>query len=85
MGQQEIGQLRSALAVKAHVSASTQNQALCALLFLYREVLAQDIGWLENMVRATRPRRLPVVLTRPAVKRLLGGLQGVTWIMAGLL
>jgi integron integrase len=85
MGQQEIVQFLSALAVKEHVSASTQNQALCALLFLYREVLARDIGWLEDIVRAKRPRRLPVVLTRQEVKMLLGALQGVNWIMASLL
>ena len=75
MGQQEITQFLSALAVKAHVSASTQNQALCALLFLYREVLARDIGCLDDVVRAKRPRRLPVVLTRQEVKMLLGALQ----------
>ena len=85
MGQQEITQFLSALAVKEHVSASTQNQALCALLFLYREVLARDIGWLEDIVRAKRPRRLPVVLTRQEVKMLLGALQDSNWIMATLL
>jgi integron integrase len=85
MGQQEIAQFLSALAVEEHVSASTQNQALCALLFLYREVLARDIGWLDDVVRAKRPRRLPVVLTRQETKVLLGALQGVNWIMASLL
>jgi integrase len=85
MGQQEVVQLLSALAVREHVSASTQNQALCALLFLYREVLAQDLGWLEGIGRAKRPRRLPVILTRPEVKTLLGAIQGVNWIMASLL
>jgi integrase len=67
------------------VSASTQNQALCALLFLYREVLARYIGWLEGVVRAKRPRRILVVLTRQETKVLLGVLQGVNWIMASLL
>jgi len=85
MGQREIAQFLSALEVKEHVSASTQNQALCALLFLYREVLAQDVGWLDDVVRAKRPERLPVVLTRQEVKELLGALQGVNWIMANLL
>jgi integron integrase len=85
MDQQEVVQFLSALAVKEHVSASTQNQALCALLFLYRKVLSQDLGWLEDIVRAKRPRRLPVVLTRPEVKMLLGAIQGVNWIMASLL
>jgi integrase len=85
MGQQEIAQFLSALAVKKQVRASTQNQALCALLFLYREVLALDIGWLDDVVRAKRPRRLPVVLTRQEVKGLLSAIQGVNWIMANLL
>ena len=52
------------LAVEGHVSASTQNQALSALLFLYKEVLAIDLPWLGNVVRAKQPKRLPVVLTR---------------------
>jgi integron integrase len=85
ISQPEIAQFLSALAVKEHVSASTQNQALCALLFLYREVLGQDIGWLQDVVRAKRPRRLPVVPTRQEVKMLLGALQGVNRIMASLL
>jgi integrase len=84
-GQPEIAEFLSALAVKEHVSASTQNQALCALLFLYREVLAQDIGWLQDVVRAKRPRCLPVVPTRQEVKMLLGALPGVNRIMASLL
>jgi integron integrase len=85
MGEKEVTQFLSALAVTDHVSASTQNQALCALLFLYREVLARDVGWLDNIVRAKRPQRLPVVLTRHEVKEWLGALEGVNWIMASLL
>jgi Phage integrase, N-terminal SAM-like domain len=77
-------QFLSGLALKEHVSASTQNQALCALRFLYCEVLAQDIGWLEGMA-AKRPRRLAVVLTRQAVKMRLGAIQGVNWMMVSLL
>jgi len=61
------------------------DQALCALLFLYREVLSGDNGWLDDVVRAKRPRRLPVILTRQEVKTLLGGLQDVNLIMASLL
>jgi site-specific recombinase XerD len=57
----------SHLAVEGGVSASTQNQALSALLFLYKEVLAIDLPWLDNVVRAKRPQRLPVVLTRSEV------------------
>jgi integrase len=85
MGEQEISQFVSALAVKGHVSASTQNQALCALLFVYRHVLDQPLGGLEEIVRAKRPQRLPVVLTRQEVRALLGALDGVHWLMAGLL
>jgi hypothetical protein len=59
MGKEEVGQFLSALAVERQVSASTQNQALCALLFLYREVLGQEFGWLDNLVPAKQPQRLP--------------------------
>jgi integrase len=85
MGEDEITRFLSALAVHEQVSASTQNQALCALLILYRHVLDPDVGWLQDVIRAKRPQRLPVVLTRPEVKALLGALEGVHWIMASLL
>jgi len=85
MGEDEITQFLSALAVHGQVSASTQNQALCALIFLYRHVLGQNFGWLADVVRAKRPQRLPVVLTRPEVRALLGALEGVHWVMASLL
>jgi integrase len=85
MGANEITQFLSALAVQGHVSASTQNQALCGLLFLYRHVLGLKLGWLDDIVRAKRPQRLPIVLTRSEVKALLGALEGVHWIMASLL
>jgi integron integrase len=85
MGEEEITRFLSALAVEGQVSASTQNQALCALVFLYRHVLDQNLGWLDDIVRAKRPQRLPVVLTRPEGKALLGALEGVHWIMASLL
>src|SRR5713101_3680911 len=61
MGEAESAQFLSALAVERHGSASTQNQALCALLFLYRHVLDLTLGWLDNVVRAKQPHRLPVV------------------------
>jgi integron integrase len=85
MGKDELTQFLSALAVHEKVSASTQNQALCALVFLYRHVLGRNLGWLEDVVHAKRPQRLPVVLTRPEVKALLGALEGIRWIMASLL
>jgi integron integrase len=85
MGEAEIAQFLSSLASDAHVSASTQNQALNALLFLYREILKKDIGYVNGVVRAKRPHRLPVVLTRQEVRSILGSLDGSDWIMAMLL
>jgi integron integrase len=85
MGEAEIGRFLSSLATDSHVSASTQNQALNALLFLYREILRKDIGYVNGVVRAKRPNRLPIVLTRPEVRSILGLLDGSDWIMAMLL
>jgi integron integrase len=73
------------LAVTGEVAASTQNQALAALLFLYKEVLVLDVPWLDGAVRARRPKRLPVVLTTTEVRRVLSGLDGIDWLMASLL
>src|SRR5216117_1392256 len=64
LGEADLARFLSSLAVEQGVSASTQNQAIAALLFLYREVLGVRVGWLVNLVRAKRPERLPVVLTR---------------------
>jgi len=85
MGEKEIGQFLSALAVDHRVSASTQNQALNALLFLSRHVLDLNPGWIDNVVRAKQPHRLPVVLRKHEVKALLDALEGVHWIMGHLL
>jgi integron integrase len=85
MGPIEITRFLTALAVERRVSASTQNQALAALLFLYQQVLGQDPGWLTDIVRARRPRRLPVVLTPAEVERLLAALHGTAWLMGALL
>jgi site-specific recombinase XerD len=85
MGKAEITQFLTALAVERHVSASTQNQALAAVLFLYQHVLGCDPGWLDDIVRAKRPQRLPVVLTRAEVGALLAALKGVRWMMTMLL
>jgi integron integrase len=85
MGKQEIEQFLTALAVKRRVASSTQNQALAAILFLYKEVLGQDPGWLDDVVRAKRPQRLPVVLPRQEVEALLAALDGLSWVMAMLL
>ena len=70
MGAPEIGQFLSHLATERNVSASTQRQALAALLFLYREALRIELPWVENIVRAKQPQRLPVVLTREETARI---------------
>lgn len=85
MAEAEVTRFLTHLAVVGKVSAWTQNQALSALLFLYREVLRVEIGWLDDVVRARRPARLPVVLTRAEVQAMLQQLQGVPWMMASLL
>jgi len=85
MGVAEIRRFLTALAVDRQVSASTQNQALAALLFLYRDVLGCDPGLIDDVVRAKRPQRLPVVLTRREVDALLACLEGAMWLLAVLL
>ena len=85
MGSSEIEAFLTHLAVDGQVSASTQNQALSALLFLYKEVLVLDLPLLENVVRAKRPQRLPVVLTRTEVRAVLVRMKGVYALMANLL
>ncbi len=85
MGEAEIGRFLSSLATERRVSASTQNQALNALLFLYHEVLEKKIGLVQGVVRAKQPRRLPVVLAKEEVGRLLACLEGAPWLMSMLL
>ena len=85
MGAPEITRFLSSLAVDGKVAASTQNQALSALLFLYRAVLELDLPWLDGIVRAKRPQRLPVVLTREEVRAVLQPLEGVPRLMVHLL
>jgi integron integrase len=85
MGAPEIEAFLSHLVVTDGVSASTQNQAKSALLFLYKEVLQVDLPWLNNITRAKTPQRLPVVLTSSEVKRVLDQLEGARWLMASLL
>jgi integron integrase len=85
MGGEEVRQFLSNLAVNHHVAASTQNQALSAILFLDQHVLRQEIGWIDDVVRAKKARKLPVVLTREEVKAVLNGLSGTSWLMANLL
>src|SRR5215475_13233232 len=82
MGANEVTQFLTSLAVQRHVAASTQNQALAALLFLYRVVLDQNLPWLDDVVRARRPEHLPVVLTRDEVRAILQHLNGVPRLLA---
>jgi integron integrase len=85
MGDTEMSAFLTHLARDGNVAASTQNQALSALLFLYKEVLKTEIGWLENVERAKKPMRLPVVLTRDEVHKISAHLHGTARLMAGLL
>jgi integron integrase len=85
MGPAEVEAFLTHLAVEARVGASTQNQALQALLFLYRQVLDIELPWLENITRASRPKRLPVVLSKAEVHSVLAELDGACWLIASLL
>ena len=85
LGAAHVTAFLSALATERKVAASTQNQALAALLFLYREVLGVELPWLDDVVRARGPERLPVVLSRDEVRAVLSEMHGVTRLMATLL
>ena len=85
MAEPEVIDFLTHLARDGNVAAATQNQALSGLLFLYKDVLKQEIGWIEGVERAKRPARLPVVLTRDEVRKIFAHLQGKYRIMAGLL
>jgi integrase len=85
MGGPEVEAFLSYLAMEGRVSPSTQNQALSALLFLYREVLEVELPWLDGVVRAKRPKHIPVVLTESEVRALLAQLDGTRWLVACLL
>ena len=84
MGAAEIEAFLSYLAVERNVSASTQNQAFCALLFLYREVLKLEVPWLDGFTPAKKASRVPVVLTKEEVKIIINQLQGTNWLIANL-
>lgn len=85
MGAAEVGAFLSYLAVERQVSASTQNQAKAALLYLYKQVLGIDLPWLNEVVQAKRPQRLPTVLTPSEVRELLLHMEGTTGLIAQLL
>jgi len=85
MAEEEVAEFLTHLARDLNVAASTQNQALSALLFLYKEVLKHEMGWLEKVERAKKPPKLPVVLSRREVKQIFAHLHGMPKLMAGLL
>ncbi len=85
MGKEEVSAFLTHLAVQKNVAAATQNQALSAILFLYKKVLKIDIGWIEDVVRAKQAKRLPVVLDRDVVIRLLNQLSGTYKLLAYLI
>lgn len=85
MAVQEVRAFLAHLAVDDNVAASTQNQALSALLFLYKELLKKPLDWIDGVPRAKRPSRLPVVFTREEVQSILRNLEGTRWLMASLL
>jgi integron integrase len=85
MGAEQVSAFLSWLATERNGAAATQNQALSALLFLYKQVLGKDLPWFKDLVRATRPVRLPTVLSEAEVRRLLEQVQGAAHLMMGLL
>lgn len=85
LGKDEVIAFLNHLARERSVAASTQNQALSALLFLYKEVLAQPLDWLDDLDRVKRPARVPTVLTVGEVRRLLAELEGTKWLIASLI
>ena len=85
MGAEEVEAFLTHLAVVRNVSASTQNQAKSALLYLYKEVLGVELPWLDNVTQAKVPQRLPVVLTQAEVQAVLSRMDGSMWLIASLL
>jgi integron integrase len=85
MGAVEVEHFLTHLAVDRNVSASTQNQAKSALLFLYKEVLEMELPWLDNVTQAKAPKRMPVVLNKQEVQALLNRLDGTLWLIGSLL
>src|SRR5213080_312086 len=85
MGAAEITEFLTHLARVGNVAAATQNQALSAILFLYQQVLKQEVSWIEDVERAKKPKRIPVVLTRDEVHKIFAHLHGMPRLMAGLL
>ena len=85
MGEAEVTAFLNHLASERNVAAATQNQALSALLFLYKQVLGLPLDWLDQLDRVVKPARMPTVLTPGEVQRLLATMRGTKWLMASLL
>jgi site-specific recombinase XerD len=85
MGADEVKAFLSHLATQMNVAASTQNQAFSALLFLYQEVLKKRMPWIDDIVRASRPRKVPVVFTQEEARQVLSRMTGTPRLMAHLL
>ncbi len=85
MGEAEVEGFLSQLAVQGKVAATTQNQALAALLFLYKQVLSIELPWMESVVRAKRSQHVPTVLSRDEITRVLARMDGRPWLLASLL
>lgn len=85
MGEMEVEAFLSNLAVAGKVAAATQNQALAAVLFLYKQVLGIELAWMEGVVRAKRSQRVPTVLSREEITHILGRMEGRPWLLASLL
>jgi len=85
MSEIEVNAFLNYLATRRKVSASTQTQALCAIVFLYRHVLGRELGQLQDLIRAKKKKNLPVVFTREEVRQVLDNLSGTHWLMANLL
>ncbi len=85
MGEKEVRAFLTHLAVDKHVAASTQNQALSAILFLYKRVLGMKLDWIDDVVRAKRPKKLPVVLSKDETMKILDAMRGTNALIAKLL
>jgi len=85
LGEAEVTAFLTHLATRDRVSSSTQNQALSAIIFLYRTVLGRNLEWMESVVRAKRAARLPIVLTRDEVRAILAEMRGTPWLMVSLM
>ncbi len=85
LGKRDVEAFLSSLAVRERVASSTQNQALSAILFLYKEILGVELPWMATIAHAKRKEYIPVVLTRDEVLRLLCEISGVSWLAASLL